>query len=324
VRLNDLAELQKTKRQDLATNRLELTRYQNTAEKQAALAVAKSKKEDRIIALDESKTQGLAISEAWTAKKKLLDDQIEEQGGKLRMLTTSIDATASISLAAVDSGIEKTTHEIHEAEQAISETSTLIAKLQGELEGMADAEEQLRKTNEDKIRANAGIADWTYIRNACGKNGLQALEIDATAPLISSFANDLLAKAFGPLFTVKLLTQDDEGKECLDIVVIGDDGDEIHLENLSGGQKVWLLMALRLAMTVLSKEKSGNNFLTAFSDESDGPLDSDNAVNYVSMYRSFMNIGGFENFLFISHRPECRHMADHVLNFEKDKNPYWN
>lgn len=324
VHLNDLAELQKTKRQDLATNRLELTRYQNTAEKQAALAVAKSKKEDRIIALDESKTQGLAISEAWTAKKKLLDDQIEEQGRKLLTLTASIDATASISLAAVDSGIEKTTHEIHEAEQAISETSTLIAKLQGELEGMADAEEQLRKTNEDKIRANAGIADWTYIRNACGKNGLQALEIDGAAPIITGFANDLLSKAFGSLYTVKFRTQDDEGKECLDIITITDDGEEVLLDNLSGGQRVWILMALRLAMTLLSKEKGGRNFETAFFDEMDGALDPDNAVNFVNLYKSFMSIGRFSTIPFISHKPECRHMADHVLNFEKDKNPYWN
>jgi ABC-type lipoprotein export system ATPase subunit len=63
--------------------------------------------------------------------------------------------------------------------------------------------------------------------------------------------------------------------------------------------------------------------MTAFSDESDGSLDPENALNYVSMYRSFMQVGGFDDFLFISHRPECRNMADNVLVFEHGKSPYW-
>lgn len=36
-----------------------------------------------------------------------------------------------------------------------------------------------------------------------------------------------------------------------------------------------------------------------------------------------MEIGHFETIPFISHKPECRSMADHVLMFEHGKNPYW-
>ena len=122
---------------------------------------------------------------------------------------------------------------------------------------------------------------------------------------------------------MKLLTQDQEGKECLDIVVITEDGGEILLDNLSGGQRVWVLMAMRLAMTLLSKETSGHQFQTAFADELDGALDPDNALNFVNMYRGFMQVGGFEDFLFISHRQECREMADNVLKFEAGKSPTW-
>jgi hypothetical protein len=56
----------------------------------------------------------------------------------------------------------------------------------------------------------------------------------------------------------------------------------------------------------------------------DGPLDPENAVNFVNMYRSFMKLGGFEDGFFISHKPECRSLADHTLMFEAGKNPYWN
>jgi exonuclease SbcC len=324
---NELAacqNMQSANRQELANARRDLTQYQNLAGKQAEIAVAKSKKEDRATALEENRKQGMAIAEAWKARKQALNDQIAAQQNKINEITSSINVKAADTLDVINHHIESTANQIVETDRHISETTAKIAKLQGELSGITEATEQLKKAQEEKSKVSADIADWTYLKNACGKNGLQAMEIDATAPLISSFANELLAKAFGPLFSVKLLTQDENGKECLDIIVIGDDGDEINLANLSGGQKVWCLMALRLAMTLLSKEKGGHSFLTAFSDESDGPLDSENAQNYVSMYRSFMDVGRFDSFLFISHRPECRHMADHVLNFEKGKNPYWN
>jgi len=118
-------------------------------------------------------------------------------------------------------------------------------------------------------------------------------------------------------------TQDDEGREVLDIVVILEDGSEVLLDNLSGGQKIWILMALRLAMTLLSKEKSGRNLETAFFDELDGPLDPDNSLNFISMYQAFMKAGGFKMIPFISHKPECRSMADNILLFEAGKNPAW-
>ena len=324
VFLKEQQDLQNLKRKELAERRLELNRYQNLAGKQSEIAVAKSKKEDRVIALEKNKKQGTAIAEAWKVKKQALDDQIAAQQNKIGEITASINVKTADTLDVINHHIESTANQIVEVDRHIAEAAEKIAKLQGELSGITEATEQLKIAQEEKAKVNADIADWTYLRNACGKNGLQAMEIDATAPLISSFANDLLSKAFGPLFSVKLLTQDEDGKECLDIVVINDDGDEINLANLSGGQKIWCLTALRLAMTLLSKEKGGHSFLTAFSDESDGPLDPENAQNYVSMYRSFMDVGRFDSFIFISHRPECRSMADHVLMFEKGKNPYWN
>ena len=324
AQLTKQQELQSHKRKELAEKRLELTRYQNLSSKQSEIAVAKSQLEDRAKALGENTIQGKAIAEAWKAKKEKLESQIEEQKEKRDSVIRTIDTKALPVLCDLELDYTRNQVGLNRIDKDITETSNQIAAKQGELRGITEAEAQRKTAKEEKARVSGDISDWTYIRNACGKNGLQAMEIDATAPLISHFANDLLAKAFGPLFSVKLLTQDENGKECLGIIVINDDGDEINLANLSGGQKVWCLMALRLAMTLLSKEKGGHAFLTAFSDESDGPLDSENAQNYVSMYRSFMDVGRFESFLFISHRPECRSMADHVLNFEKGKNPYWN
>ena len=145
---------------------------------------------------------------------------------------------------------------------------------------------------------------------------MRALEIDSVAPVVTGYANDLLLSTFGPLYTVKFRTQDEEtDREIFDILVIREDGDEVLLDNLSGGEKVWSLKALQLAMAQISKEKSGKNFLCAFADEDDGALDVENALNFIRLYRSFLPPGGFNDFYFISHKPECVSMADHVVEF---------
>jgi len=41
------------------------------------------------------------------------------------------------------------------------------------------------------------------------------------------------------------------------------------------------------------------------------------------MYQAFMKTGGFKMIPFISHKPECRSMADNILFFEAGKNPVW-
>jgi exonuclease SbcC len=313
-----------TYRKELANARMELTRYQNLTAKQTEIAVAKSQKADREKALAENKKQGLAISAEWKIKSATLAEQIAKQNEKLNNINVRINKTADEELKSIERNMGFILQSIKDKEETIAEFTTKIAALQNDLSGITEAEELLRKENENKIRLTADIADWTYLKNACGKNGLQAMEIDGAAPLITGYANDLLSQAFGSLYAVKFLTQDEEGKECLDIITIGEDGEEILLDNLSGGQKCWILMALRLAMTLLSKEKGGRNFQAAFFDELDGPLDAENAVNFINLYKSFMEIGHFETVSFISHKEECRSMADHVLMFEAGKTPYWN
>jgi DNA repair exonuclease SbcCD ATPase subunit len=308
-----------TNRKVIADERRELTNYQELAAKLPEIAVAKSKKEDREKDLEENKKDGLALSEAWTARNKTLSDQINSQQEKI----DAVKLDPEPDMKALEREIATVQSSITGIEKTISETNQKIAELQGKLSGMDEAENQLKAAQASKEKTNADIAEWTYIKNACGKNGLQAMEIDGAAPLITAYANDLLSNAFGALYSVKLLTQDEEGKECLDIISIGEDGEEILLDNLSGGQKVWLLMALRLAMTLLSKDKGGKNFETAFFDEMDGALDPDNAINFINLYKSFMDIGKFTTIPYISHKPECRSMADHVLMFEAGKNPYW-
>lgn len=312
------------KRQDLARLRLELPKLKALSSRVAEVQVAEARKADLEQDQKEEETRGKEKRAAWEGKQLQFETEIELHKEDLADIEKTIDHKAEAELTRAQESLKTLeTKTLPATEAEIQAAREALAKLQGDLERMREAEQELASVNGDRERLQQDVSEWLYLKDACGRNGLQAMEIDGAAPLITGYANDLLEKAFGLLYSVRLRTQDGEGREVLDIVTIGEDGGEVLLDNLSGGQKVWILMALRLAMTLLSKEKSGHRFQTAFADELDGALDPENAVNFVNMYRSFMKVGGFQNFLFISHRAECKAMADHILSFEPGKEPFW-
>ena len=261
--------------------------------------------------------RGKELKVKWENRKSDLDGSINDASASLNEIKGKIDNEITVRIEKTDNDVAEVESTLFKDETSLNTIRASIMRFEHDLNDQKFLELDIDAANREKTKLQSDISDWTYLKNACGKNGLQAMEIDGAAPIITAFANDLLTQAFGPLFTVKFRTINEDGKECLDIIVISEDGEEILLDNLSGGQRVWVLMALRLAMTLLSKEKSGRNFETFYADELDGALDPENALNFVNMYRSFMKAGGFKDGYFISHKPECRALADNVLMFEE-------
>ncbi len=210
----------------------------------------------------------------------------------------------------------KITGRIPENQKELEAAHTKAGEIQAAQDRTAQQKARLEKLKEAHGQLFKMSNEWDYLRAACSKDGLRALEIDSVAPTVSKDANDLLFNAFGPQDPVKLRTQDPEtGRECLDILIERSDGTEVMLDNLSGGQKVWYLKALRLALTLMSKNKTGCRINTAMVDEEDGALDDDNAKNFIGMYRCFMDTGKFEDCFYISHKSGCVQMADNIVAF---------
>lgn len=263
--------------------------------------------------------EGTRIKNIWINRIDEQKTQLNKAEESLAKTTKSVDDTLSDREAFMVEDIRTIKRS---TKNAVDELPLIIAKITSLQKNVSAkiAEKQALSIRESELKAVISeVVDWGYIKNACGKKGLQALEIDAVAPVITSHANDLLLSTFGPAFTIRFRTQDDEGREILDIIAISEDGSEISLDFLSGGEKVWLLKALRLSMTLISKEKSGIEILTGFADEADGALDTGKAIEFMSMYRAFMKAGTLETFLFISHKSELMGMSDHTLTFGNGK-----
>jgi exonuclease SbcC len=305
---------------DITKSETELIEIEDLAVKLPMVETALSRKQDLKERQTENIADGKKTKDFW--EKRI----IEKKGQKVIAETAWKKAEAEINMAAeenigtIEQSISNLKTAITERTDEIADKAADIVKHEQEVARKEQAQKELTvKTTERGLAVNEA-SEWLYLKNACSAKGLRALEIDSVLPAIATYANDLLIRTFGTQYTVRFQTQDEEtGREILDIIVIREDGSEVPIENLSGGQKVWLLSALRLSLTLISQEKSGKNFQTGFADESDGSLDVGHAIEYVQMYRAFMEVGGFENFYFISHKSETIALADHVLDFGNGK-----
>lgn len=293
----------------------------NEAEQKAKLLPEITGAEERFKNLkkreDELISEGSQIKRALDNRTKVKKEQLTAVETILSGLESGLDSALKVLALTLQNEIDDLKNFISTNEEKITSVTVKIEKEKDNEAELKSKSGQLATLEIEKQLIKKEISDWQYLKNACSKDGLRALEIDSVSPIITGYANDLLNSSFGPDYTVKFRTLDENGKECLDILAIRNDGSEVLLDNLSGGEKVWSLKALRQAMTLLSKEKSGRNFLTALADEEDGALNMENAINFVSMYRSFMASGGFTTCFFITHRKECVALADHVLTFLK-------
>ncbi len=222
---------------------------------------------------------------------------------------------ATIQVGALEAEIAEHRRTIDDLTKQIMGQTAALARIEADERHVASVREKIGAMRTRLAGLSTQAAEWAYLKTATGANGLRALEIDATAPLIARYANDLLTATYGPAHSIELRTQDDDGREVLLPVVTREDGSSEAIGQFSGGEKTWDLKALRLALTLVAKQKSGRDFRTAFADEEDGALDPEAARSFIAMYREFLRLGGFGSIFFISHKPECVGLADHQIIF---------
>lgn len=213
--------------------------------------------------------------------------------------------------------------EIKEVRRRREETISRVAQLDAKAARAREDAEQRTVLEADRDRLLQVAADWDLIEQGFSKDGIQALLIDAAGPAISKLCNQLLEVTFGSRFRVSLETtrSSADGKkliETLDLRVIDNErGREGSIETLSGGERVVVGLALRLALCL--HHGAGAGFSQLFLDEMDGALDSENAERFVPLLRRAMDLGGLTQIVFVSHREACQAAADHVIRVENGR-----
>lgn len=164
------------------------------------------------------------------------------------------------------------------------------------------------------------LADYNRVARDCGRDGIQALEIDAAGPELTELVNDLLHSCVSRRWTVQILTTRlaSDGKrelEGCDVMVVDtENGREATVETFSGGERVLIGEAVSLALSVLACRRAGVERPTLVRDESGAALDGGNGRRYVAMLRRAADLIDASQVLYITHDVELQALADARLH----------
>src|SRR5713101_207463 len=159
-------------------------------------------------------------------------------------------------------------HRLAAATQQVAQHTDALAHMRAAINLLTQqiAERNTRRPRLQQVqthlrRGEAEQAEWALLAQLCGRDKLQALELDAAAPAISQYCNLLLGQCFGGRFALTFRTLDAQGREVFDLVVRDSrSGEERELRLMSGGEQTLVLHAVRLALTLYAKERSARDF----------------------------------------------------------------
>lgn len=225
--------------------------------------------------------------------------------------------------------LRKTVEAIGVAEQALREEKVILAEKERKI-SLEEVERARIRAEQEAIDRDAGdeifasltkrvdtstheIAEWRILARALGREGIQALKIDAAGPEVSGIANDLLRSCGWGRFQISLITsaakKDGGMKEVFEVRILDALADR-EARRGSGGEMVIIDESLRLALSIFNARRSGVSIETLWRDETVGALSSANASRYLEMLRRAREVGGFGAVYFVAHQREVWEQAD--------------
>ena len=297
-----------------------------------------------------------AIAATRAARERLAEHQrLAEQADRLGDLRAAVEraeaeiADARAALEDIDrdapEGADERAREdlaaarVARGEVAVDHRDTTAARdaaaralhtAEGRLAELVRRREQYAEACALRDRLTARVRALSLAERATGATGIQALLVDAAAPRIAEIANDLLGDVWGGRWSVAIRTQralarrSADGRsttETLDIVA--HDGRHMGAERLpgelSGGEKVIIGEAVKLAVAVHNAERGGAGSEDLWRDECDGALDAEAAQQYAPLLRAALRVGGFRRCYYISHRPDVVAQADASIRMDRGR-----
>jgi exonuclease SbcC len=234
-------------------------------------------------------------------------------------LADCIDDLSKISSAIEQLGYDEKEHRTkqEEVKRKGQEIKDLTANVAATEQARIGADDEVRKYSDElkaleakaleKKLVDSYIIVLNKIRDAYGKDGVQKMVRARARPLLEKTTRDLFERFNLAYSDIKI---DDD----YDISVIGPSGEQ-DIDQISGGERVALAIALRLA---IAKVLSGR-IETVIMDEPTTHLDEERRKELVNILNSFFREGGriIPQMLIITHHSEIEEVADVVYSVKK-------
>lgn len=302
--LRELAEPEKP----AFTEPAETAELERVAEKQDYLRIDEAREtvrraEEAAVRIEEIDTRAAAIVNE--------RNDIDTRQGELAV---EVDLELDAACAAVERDLEDSRQQHAEARETLAALRSEAESIARQIAELETTEAELAERRQAVYAKREAAEQWSYLQRALGRQGVQALELDALAPSIEDVANRLLSAAYGVRFSVRFQTTklDSTGKrqlETFDIQVADSEhGDEQELSTLSGGEGVWIKRALYDAFGIIRARNTGLRFLTVCQDETDGALDPEHREQYARMLEAAHTESGRVHTILITHSSEVQEM----------------
>lgn len=257
-------------------------------------------------------------------QKTILEQGIGELGTSISALTEQTQLMDDLRRTVNDlqARSSKLDLEIADNQARLNRINVTIEGIRGDISRVTRAQTETATLENEERRLAVDAEEWSILAQACGKNGIPALKMEHSCAAVEDIANDLLARAFGQEWRLSLEIQEPsaDGSRMLDvlnIIVHRGQGDTM-IENLSGGEEVWVSRALELAIALLQVRDLKQPLETIFLDESDGALSETNALKFFAVLQAALEYGHLYQIFLITHRCVIQAAAQKRLHFSEN------
>ncbi len=265
---------------------------------------------------------------------------------------------ARVQLQHVEQQIERLSSQHAQRKEILEQERAELARLLEEITALPDLQRQLREQSsqvdqlsiqERQLQAHVGgikqqlaaieeqkkrIKDirkalrqeeeartiYQQLAQAFGKNGLQAMIIEAVIPEIEERANALLGRMTNGRMSIRLKTQREKKTggtaETLDIEIADENGVRPY-ELYSGGEAFRINFALRVALSKLLARRAGASLRSLFIDEGFGSQDGEGRMRLIDAINAIRE--DFDLIVVITHIEELK--AAFPVRIEVQKGP---
>ena len=241
------------------------------------------------------------------AQAKVARQQIETDMPQLPQLERRLD-TAQASSNDVE----------HQREGLVSRQGYLkgqLSRLETVTHQIATEEKKLNRLNEE-----AGI--YQELAHALGKQGVQAMLIEAVLPRLEEEANTYLGRMTDNRMSIKLETQRERKSrrgdpiETLEINISDELGPR-NYEMFSGGEAFRINLALRIALSKVLAHRRGAPLPTLFIDEGFGTQDAAGRERIMDVVRAIES--DFQKIIVITHMEELKDYFPVRIEVQKEE-----
>ena len=212
---------------------------------------------------------------------------------------------------------EQNAPDINSAEKRLTDLRQRIAELhknrggvQQQLHTIAKNKQRLESLNEQRENLARTVGHYKTLEEAFGKNGVPALLIEQTLPLLEEETNRLLERLTDGRMSVHFRTQRPykdgkraDMKETLDII-ISDEYGRRDYESYSGGEAFRVDFAIRVALARMLSRRAGARLQILVIDEGFGSQDATGRQRLVEAIRAVQQ--DFTKILVITHLDELK------------------